>query len=416
MDKLVSAVQALLCVVTGAVVCLYSCSRDVVRTSHYMSEAYAWFGAAYFFYDIWSMYTVYVQQCFDKSSANQNGPPPSAPRGGGDLSPPPRAPSFFTYCRHDPVILLHHVFIGGFGFAVIVASPEARGRPKRGPGAAAPSALSSPRGDDRAPPPPPSFLAYCRHDPVILLHHVFIGWFGFAVIVHLRGDLGDCVFGFAYLMELSTPFVSLRGVLSRVRQKSSPLYVLNGLVMLATFCVCRVLALPAAQWLYARHTQMNYFDSSPLYVVNGLVMLATFCVLALPAAQWLYARHTQMNYFDVSNWTNNKSSPLYVVNGLVMLATFCVCRVLALPAAQWLYARHTQMNYFDYDFEYSAAVSIQDIASLPRGCKISICILLLPQLYWFYLMSRGAVKVLFETTPAVNDSKVDKEENKPKRS
>ncbi|CAG9126330.1 unnamed protein product [Plutella xylostella] len=169
--------------------------------------------------------------------------------------------------------------------------------------------------------------------------------------------------------------------------------------MLATFCVCRVLALPAAQWLYARHTQMNYFDSSPLYVVNGLVMLATFCVcrvLALPAAQWLYARHTQMNYFD--------SSPLYVVNGLVMLATFCVCRVLALPAAQWLYARHTQMNYFD------------SIASLPRGCKISICILLLPQLYWFYLMSRGAVKVLFETTPAVNDSKVEKEQNKPKRS
>ncbi|XP_048482183.1 TLC domain-containing protein 3A [Plutella xylostella] len=251
-NKLVSAVQALLCVVTGAVVCLYSCSRDVVRTSHYMSEAYAWFGAAYFFYDIWSMYTVYVQQCFDKSTANQNGPPPS-----------------------------------------------------------------SPRGDDRAPPPPPSFLAYCRHDPVILLHHVFIGGFGFAVIVHLRGDLGDCVFGFAYLMELSTPFVSLRGVLSRVRQKSSPLYVVNGLVMLATFCVCRVLALPAAQWLYARHTQMNYFDS---------------------------------------------------------------------------------------------------IASLPRGCKISICILLLPQLYWFYLMSRGAVKVLFETTPAVADSKVEKEENKPKRS
>ncbi|CAH2052605.1 unnamed protein product, partial [Iphiclides podalirius] len=61
-NKLVSAVQAALCCVTGAVVCLWSCNRDFMRSSHFMSEAYAWFGAAYFFYDIWSMYLVHVRQ------------------------------------------------------------------------------------------------------------------------------------------------------------------------------------------------------------------------------------------------------------------------------------------------------------------------------------------------------------------
>lgn len=40
----------------------------------------------------------------------------------------------------------------------------------------------------------------------------------------------------------------------------------------------------------------------------------------------------------------------------------------------------------------------QAIKSLPTGCKISITILLLPQLYWFYLMSVGAVKVFLGKT------------------
>lgn len=31
--------------------------------------------------------------------------------------------------------------------------------------------------------------------------------------------------------------------------------------------------------------------------------------------------------------------------------------------------------------------------ALPRGCKISIAILLLPQMYWFCLMVLGAIKV-----------------------
>lgn len=30
--------------------------------------------------------------------------------------------SFLEYCRHEPVILFHHLFIGGFGFLVIVVS------------------------------------------------------------------------------------------------------------------------------------------------------------------------------------------------------------------------------------------------------------------------------------------------------
>ncbi|XP_022128939.2 TLC domain-containing protein 3A [Pieris rapae] len=232
-NKLVSAVQAAFSCATGVVVCLWSCTRDLMRSSHYISEAYAWFGAAYFFYDIWSMYMVHVHM-----TTNSNRPQ--------------------TTKQYLP------------------------------------------SGDALEPPKKPSFFAYCKHEPVILMHHLFIGAFGFLVIVYFRGGLGDCVFGFVYLMELSTPFVSLRGILSRLQLKKSPVYVYNGLAMLATFLVCRVLSLPYVCLLYSRAASMTYFEA---------------------------------------------------------------------------------------------------IKSLPTGCKISICILLLPQIYWFYLMSAGAVKLFFNRIP-----------------
>lgn len=41
---------------------------------------------------------------------------------------------------------------------------------------------------------------------------------------------------------------------------------------------------------------------------------------------------------------------------------------------------------------------LQAINGLPTGCKISILILLFPQIYWFYLMMVGATKVFCTTS------------------
>ncbi|KAL4705866.1 hypothetical protein ACJJTC_019301 [Scirpophaga incertulas] len=237
-NKVVSAVQAALSCGTGLVVCRWSCARDFLRTSHSLSEAYAWFGTSYFFYDIWSMYMVHVQMS---------------------------------------------------------ANPEYRNKVHKKGSAKNGTTLSM---GDGVPYTKPTFLEYCRYEPVILLHHLFIGGFGFLVIVWLRGPLGDCTFGFVYLMELSTPLVSLRGILARLRLQRSPLYVANGLAMLLAFLACRLLALPYVGLLYARSLRRPY---------------------------------------------------------------------------------------------------LQAMASLPLGCKISIGILMLPQFYWFYLMSAGAVKLLVGT-------------------
>ncbi len=43
----------------------------------------------------------------------------------------------------------------------------------------------------------------------------------------------------ALIFEASTPFVSLRAILSHLEMKSSLLYLLNGILMVVTFFACR---------------------------------------------------------------------------------------------------------------------------------------------------------------------------------
>lgn len=151
-SRLVSTVQALLCSVAGAFVCKYSCKRSFLHASHYVSEAYAWFGTAYFIYDIWSMYKVHAATTaykmaeklkssavslknsglYDKLQTNGNAI-------GGAIqkehfeknrkiweydssSIQLTGLGFVKYMLTHPVMMIHHIFIGSFGLAVIVVS------------------------------------------------------------------------------------------------------------------------------------------------------------------------------------------------------------------------------------------------------------------------------------------------------
>ncbi|KAL3270670.1 hypothetical protein HHI36_021198 [Cryptolaemus montrouzieri] len=230
-NKYVSAIQALFCCITGLTSTCYSCSRDMLHTSHYISEAYAWFGAAYFLYDIWSMYD--VQIAFDKADHVAE----------------------LTNGNTENAHTKNHV--------------------------------------EYKVPLWQSILHFLKINPVIVGHHIFIGGFGFLVMTYYRGNLGDCFFGFIFLMEASTPFVSFRSIISK---------------------------------------------------------------------------------------TGFKNSRCYVVNGLLMMGSFFVFRVLMWPLVILLYSYSVNLSY------------LEAIESLPRGCKISILILMLPQLYWFTLIVKGATQ------------------------
>lgn len=145
-------------------VCSSSCKRSFLTASHYMSDAYAWFGCAYFIYDMWAMYEVHLQKIADKLKFTKDNNDVTngnviddgllydkLPNGSQTdegyhsngvnntntstikeknleraffvkkLSKVPcETPSFINYCITHPVMTIHHVFLGSFGLLVIV--------------------------------------------------------------------------------------------------------------------------------------------------------------------------------------------------------------------------------------------------------------------------------------------------------
>ncbi|XP_039434381.1 ceramide synthase [Culex pipiens pallens] len=279
-NKIVSAVQAMFSCLAGFFVCRWSCPRNFLQASHFLSESYAWFAASYFFYDIWSMYKVYAAEASNKILAtlglganNANGAAAAAKRSKAEGDSGAAA-----------------VVNGGAGGALDEIPSISNGSLS--------ILLASKLGT-------PSFLRYLITHKLMVFHHLFIGSYGLMVISFLRGGLGDCVFSFMYMMELSTPFVSFRGILSIMGLKESKMYVINGLVMLFTFFWCRVFLMPYVCYYYSQVVNLPFFE------------------------------------------------------------------------AFW---------------------------RLPRGCKISILALFLPQLYWFRLMLRGAIKVFGKKKSPTNGS------------
>lgn len=169
--RLVSATQALLSSVAGALVCQYSCAISMLHGKYILLEAYAWFGAAYFIFDIWSMYTVHAavtaQKIAEKLkivSARNLGQASDTTKNGGsstnhklngdnmkstmydkhstDGTTPMTTTSngcleserqvfefdgkegisglgFFKYMITHPIMMIHHIFIGTFGLVTI---------------------------------------------------------------------------------------------------------------------------------------------------------------------------------------------------------------------------------------------------------------------------------------------------------
>ncbi|XP_058460739.1 TLC domain-containing protein 3A [Malaya genurostris] len=277
-NKIVSAVQAMFSCLAGFFVCRWSCPRNFLHATHFLSESYAWFAASYFFYDIWSMYKVYAAEASNKLLAKlgltSNNGEEKASSNGKNIEKCVAGTHGIQLQTIDDIPSISN------GTLSILLSGK----------------LGT-----------PSFLRYLISHKLMVFHHLFIGSYGLAVISFLRGGLGDCVFSFMYMMELSTPFVSFRGILSILGLKESKVYIANGLVMLVSFFWCRVFLMPYVCYYYSHVVNLPFFE------------------------------------------------------------------------ALW---------------------------RLPRGCKVSILALFLPQLYWFRLMIRGAIKVFISNKKSSKQGKM----------
>lgn len=121
----------------------------------------------------------------------------------------------------------------------------------------------------------PSFWQYIKITKLMVFHHMFIGSYGLIVISSWRGGLGDCVFSFMFMMEFSTPFVSFRSILSILNLKKTKLFFINGLLMLLTFTVFRILMLPALLYHYSSVVNLTF--------IQALMKLPLGCQLSIIA-------------------------------------------------------------------------------------------------------------------------------------
>lgn len=97
--------------------------------------------------------------------------------------------------------------------------------------------------------------------------------------------MGDCIFSYIYMMEISTPFVSLRSILSRMNLKNSRIYVVNGLVMIGFFFVFRIMLLPYLFYAYSSFANVPVWDA-----ITSIprVCKISLGILFIPQYYWFY--------------------------------------------------------------------------------------------------------------------------------
>ncbi|XP_041938208.1 TLC domain containing 3Ba isoform X1 [Alosa alosa] len=104
-------------------------------------------------------------------------------------------------------------------------------------------------------------IGYLRREFLMVLHHVVMVLVCFPVSVFWRQGKGDYFQGVMFLAEMSTPSVCLGKILIQYKLQQTLLHKLNGVLMLVTFFICRVVLFPYLYFAYGRYA------SIPLYLV-----------------------------------------------------------------------------------------------------------------------------------------------------
>ncbi|XP_004635416.1 protein FAM57A isoform X1 [Octodon degus] len=75
---------------------------------------------------------------------------------------------------------------------------------------------------------------------------------------------------------------------------------------------------------------------------------------------------------------------LYKVNGIITLTSFFCCRILLFPFMYWSYGRQHGLSMLQVPY------------NIPFFCNVANAFLIAPQLYWFFLLCKKALR-LFDT-------------------
>ncbi|XP_074535472.1 TLC domain-containing protein 3A-like isoform X2 [Halichoeres trimaculatus] len=139
--------------------------------------------------------------------------------------------------------------------------------------------------------------AFLRKDWMLVLHHMTLLLIFLPITLFFRGGLGDFFVGCLFTTEFSTPFVSMGKILIQLGLDHTHLHRINGLIVLLTFFICRILIFPFMYWMYGRQFGIPLHRVAfhlPLHCnLGNLVILAPqiyWFILLLKKANRLYLR------------------------------------------------------------------------------------------------------------------------------
>lgn len=121
---------------------------------------------------------------------------------------------------------------------------------------------------------------------------------------------------------------------------------------------------------------------------GGFWNLAGVCTPSPPQAAplALLTQHSPVLAFFLSQ-LKMQDTLLHKVNGILILVTFFLCRILLFPFMYAAYGRQMGIPVYMVPFR------------IPLHCNIANASLIAPQLYWFTLICRKAVR-LYGSSPA----------------
>lgn len=129
-----------------------------------------------------------------------------------------------------------------------------------------------------------TFVSYLKSDLLMVVHHMTIVFLLFPAVVY-RSPMGHFFLGCFFCTELSTPFVNARVILSLLGLKNSKIYIVNGLLMMTVFAMCRVALFPI---MYAVYLSQQTTAPSHIQALASIPMTCHLsCLLVLaPQLYW----------------------------------------------------------------------------------------------------------------------------------
>ncbi|XP_041652703.1 TLC domain-containing protein 3A-like [Cheilinus undulatus] len=139
--------------------------------------------------------------------------------------------------------------------------------------------------------------AFLLKDVMLVLHHLALVLVFMPITLFFRRGLGDFFIGCFFITEFSTPFVSIGKILIQLGLDKTRLHKINGIIVLLSFFLCRVLIFPFMYWMYGRQFGIPLHKVAfhlPLHCnLGNLVILAPqihWFILLLKKAKRLYMR------------------------------------------------------------------------------------------------------------------------------